>query len=1018
MASCGVNWFSATPTAAPHVQLDLSAGWAQNLLFSSTKCMFTNAFYWISPPCGTLSKARNRPIPEHWQRMGVPMAPPLRSSRHLWGLPQALEQPELASKIFEANKLIEFAFELAIEAQKENRPWAIVNPEGSFIWEMHQWRQLKYHEWSFHACAFGGTRPFPRTVRGSMAALSEIGQHGRCNGKHTHRPWTPKFASGNFLGFSSRKESALPEAFCKRAAEIIRRETSGAAEKVSNAPKGMAETFITMAKIQAVSGDENKTRIALDAAAAGRQARGRRLQQLVPEYKRIAQSDAADVIRLAKRRRVNEFTDANGTKWPQDTQIVEMTEGGPSGHKTATMGIPWSKKEFFEEAKKVAHPFTTPPAPSEPDLAVFECITLGPDEVIARREAWFRKWESRAKQLEEQEDELAKSLHPDINIKGRARVKRPLLLREILRSTGFESPDLLFSMMTEGFPMFGEFPATGVFPKREHAATLTQEEALKTAKWARPATAARSRAAWGEGVEESLRQATAEELKQQECRGPFSAEEMDRRHPHGWLDGPRIPVVQRKGVRPCEHYSAYGQNSTSSACETVDTEGIDRILAMIKVWTRMLKADGKVTLTMPDGSVREGHRHPAYNRRDARKLLGRLLDLKRAYKQLSRAVKDSALSVFSLPGPNGGEPEYYEAVVLGFGARNAVLGFNYAARAVRHVANVGLYLAVTHFFDDFTQIDSSLLAENSAASLERLMDLLGWEFKKGPKDLKEHSSCFEPLGVSVDLSEFGTAVVKNTDRRKQAITEEITRLVSAKAIPAPEIASLLGVCQYMEAQTAGRTGALAMRLVRRASARRGPAAVAGIQKEIAKLGQHVARTAPRSVDLVSDEAPVLIFTDAASEPAGATFGAVIFDPRTLYLGFCAGRFTDAQVSRWRAQVGQQIICQAELAAVPVAICTWPEVVSNRPVLMFVDNDPAKDAAINGISTSEVSSRMVHEMRLLCTEKGIAPWFERVPSPSNIADPPSRGDFAELLALGACRVEPKILPAFEIEFANY
>ena len=123
----------------------------------------------------------------------------------------------------------------------------------------------------------------------------------------------------------------------------------------------------------------------------------------------------------------------------------------------------------------------------------------------------------------------------------------------------------------------------------------------------------------------------------------------------------------------------------------------------------------------------------------------------------------------------------------------------------------------------------------------------------------------------------------------------------------------------------------------------------------------------------------------------------------------------AQVDRWRKEVGQQIICQAELAAIPIALSTWIEVVSNRQTLLFVDNDPAKDASINGVSASEVSSRMVHQMRLLCTAKGVAPWFDRVPSPSNIANPPSRGDFDELVQLGAIRVDPVILPASDIEF---
>ena len=60
------------------------------------------------------------------------------------------------------------------------------------------------------------------------------------------------------------------------------------------------------------------------------------------------------------------------------------------------------------------------------------------------------------KQLKVEERKLAATLHPDVA--SRAAKKRPLLLREILEDTGFPSTDLLISMITEGFPMFGEFP--------------------------------------------------------------------------------------------------------------------------------------------------------------------------------------------------------------------------------------------------------------------------------------------------------------------------------------------------------------------------------------------------------------------------------------------------------------------------------------------------------------------------------------------------------------------------------
>ena len=272
--------------------------------------------------------------------------------------------------------------------------------------------------------------------------------------------------------------------------------------------------------------------------------------------------------------------------------------------------------------------------------------------------------------------------------------------------------------------------------------------------------------------------------------------------------------------------------------------------------------------------------------------------------------------------------------------------------------------------------------------------------------------------MEIDLRERGVAIVANTPRRVEAILGEVSRMKAAPAIASPEVVALVGVCQYMEAQTAGRSGALAMRNVRRAAATRGQAGLVKLKTAVAELGEHVYRTTPRRVDLLSDSGPVLVFTDAAAEASGSTFGAVLFDPKDGTLQYCAGKFTEKQVSQWMAEVGLQIICQAELAALPIALSTWAPRVQGRGVIMFVDNDPAKDAAINGISASGASSRMVKEMRLLCASRGIGPWFERVPSPSNIADPPSRGSFSELERLGARRVMPVILPAFDIEFTDY
>jgi hypothetical protein len=167
--------------------------------------------------------------------------------------------------------------------------------------------------------------------------------------------------------------------------------------------------------------------------------------------------------------------------------------------------------------------------------------------------------------------------------------------------------------------------------------------------------------------------------------------------------------------------------------------------------------------------------------------------------------------------------------------------------------------------------------------------------------------------------------------------------------------------------------------------------------------------------LLLELAPIVLLTDAAYESEKATFGAVLFDPVTMAILFFGGTFAAQTVSEWRADIrlrsgkaegkDEQVICQAELAVIPLAIFTWSAIVKSRELLVFIDNNPACDALVHGISGSHASSVMVRTTRLMCAKLACAPWFDRVPSPSNLADDPSRGVEMALLAMGARKVSP-------------
>ena len=95
----------------------------------------------------------------------------------------------------------------------------------------------------------------------------------------------------------------------------------------------------------------------------------------------------------------------------------------------------------------------------------------------------------------------------------------------------------------------------------------------------------------------------------------------------------------------------------------------------------------------------------------------------------------------------------------------------------------------------------------------------------------------------------------------------------------------------------------------------------------------------------------------------------------------------------------RVIHQAELLPVAIAFGVRGTMLADRRVLVFVDNDAARAALIKGSSGSMPSARLVHQAWVAAARHGMSPWFERVPSPSNVADAPSRLDLSGLEGLG-------------------
>ena len=129
----------------------------------------------------------------------------------------------------------------------------------------------------------------------------------------------------------------------------------------------------------------------------------------------------------------------------------------------------------------------------------------------------------------------------------------------------------------------------------------------------------------------------------------------------------------------------------------------------------------------------------------------------------------------------------------------------------------------------------------------------------------------------------------------------------------------------------------------------------------------------------------------------ASCGAVILSPRTEKAVAFGFQVPARIVDEWHSHGHEQVIAQAEM--MPVIICKqqFGHFLRRARVLFFIDNDGVKEAFVAGTTRSKASTsrRMLVEAMVQDARNDSLTWYTKVPSPSNIADAPSRLNWEEL-----------------------
>ncbi|CAE7039819.1 unnamed protein product [Symbiodinium sp. CCMP2456] len=915
---------------------------SSSVLLASFASQANVAWYHFGLPCGTCSRAREKPLPN---------APrPLRDADNLFGKPglRPAEQEQVAA----ANQVYVQAVEVLFLAFSRGALVTIENPVRSWLWPLlaalvkkrgpasfRKW-YFDLQDFDFDTCMFGSGRAKATRIKGTTPAFQGLAR--ACDGKHQHLSWAP-VRLGQGWQFKTKDEAAYPQQLCDFLV--------AAAGACPNAKAQQWRARELRAQVRAPAGHQSRY------AAA-----------LIPEFEYQAPLSQAE----------------------RGDEVAKRLAGGSSD----IVGVYHTMEQHIQLASGLESPSES--AHQVPDAVrrnIFTLCTEGPLAVSKRRLQALNQLNARLKELEAKEAVLRQGMHPDVEEVSRG--KAICLFRELLEETGFGDLSVVDSLVS-GVELGGVEPECRLFPERRRPMQIHPDQLDAQAQIRREETM-RRRPPSDPADSAALIDETTQEIEAGFLLGPFtSVEEVsDFLGCQCWSLSPRFLLSQGEDgkVRVIDDFSASSVNQSFESHSHLVLQDTDFTVGLLRFLSRVLLNKTEVVVPLSDGQVLRGswssemlHSPP---------LLAKTIDLKKAYKQV--AVKPSSWrhAVLGYPDKKDGWT-FAVSRSLPFGATASVYAFNKLALALLRIMVVKFHAIATDFYDDYTVFEFKPAASLLDKVLCRLLKILGWIFAEDGKKFVPFGPQVVTLGVVLNLEDIwkGRITVSNKPGRVDKICSMLAPLAEGKPATRSQLASLHGLLNFAGGNVLGFQLKPAVRMFSKALARgrtfgdelRAAALLALDVLKAARPRTLVARVTP----------PMILYTDGAYEAGAATWGAILLDPLSGVRWMFHGAVGSALCNHWRRHAGEQIICEVEAFAVALVLYGLRGVLRGRCITAYIDNDAARYGFIRRTSPSLCMSSIICLVTLLEAILETSLWYERVPSKSNPSDLPSRGALEEAM----------------------
>ena len=535
----------------PIVTLDLTSNSGQSILWDVLASPNLLGVH-MGLPCGTASRAREKPVSAQLQAQGAPNPPPLRSATCPLGLP-GLSQYHQA-KVTSANELYALAVEILLFCVDNDVVVSIENPANSWLWAAlvqlslrHSTSAARALNWLekvvFHACCHGSTRRKATGWLGTPNVYTALA--ATCQGDHPHEPWGVRWTAGSWV-FDTSAEAAYPVLLAQRAAECM----------------------VKLAKDRNLALQAPLRLHDMSTAAQGKQSR--KHPPLIPEFHHFVKQRSSTPL-------------APGSK------LVAPHLGGESREEPEhameqmdKVGFYHTPKQFLSLASNALHPMDTTDHLEKVTSYALDYNLKYPAELIkVERKKNLLLAKLVAAQTQQQEAKLHASFPPSLQkvLAG----KRLLVWKHLLEKFEFDDMEV-YSFMTNGVKLVGAHDTPTCFPEKLKPATLTQQDLEASAVWRRKAIVGKHRKTDDPAHVEHLEQTAQEELDMGFMEGPFVSEHEVTEHlgHNNWMVIRRFVLVQgaELKLRPIDDCLEAQLNRGFTSTSYLKLQDIDYVIGL------------------------------------------------------------------------------------------------------------------------------------------------------------------------------------------------------------------------------------------------------------------------------------------------------------------------------------------------------------------------------------------------------------------------------------------------------